>query len=113
VHRLVAKAALVVHVVFVAFTVVGGFLALMLPWVLIPHVASALWGGRMMIWRKSCPLSVAENWGRERAGLPLMDDRGFVAHYFEDRLYPAASSRRVEILATGLVVGSWFVFAVR
>jgi hypothetical protein len=113
VHRLVATAALVTHVVFVAFTVVGGFLAWFLPWVLIPHVASALWGGRMLVWRKTCPLSVAENWGRQGAGLPPLNERGFLAHYFEERLYPSTSALRVEIVATGLVLGSWFGFAVR
>jgi hypothetical protein len=113
VHRLVATFALVTHMIFVAFTVLGGFLAWLLPWVLVPHVASALWGGRMLAWRRTCPLSVAENWGRERAGLPRLHERGFLAHYFEDRLYPAAWARRVEILTSGLVLGSWFGFAVR
>ncbi len=112
-HRLIAKVALTVHLVFVAFTVLGGFLAWFMPSVLFPHIASALWGGRMLVWRKACPLSTAENWGRVRSGLPPLDHRGFVAHYFEDRVYPAAAARRVEILVGVLVLGSWFGLAVR
>ena len=111
-HRLVATTALVSHMFFVAFTVLGGFLAWLVPWVLIPHVASALWGARMAAWRRTCPLSVAENWGRSGSGRPQLHERGFIAHYFEDRLYPAAVSRRVELTAGTLVVGSWFGYAI-
>jgi hypothetical protein len=113
VHRLVATAALVTPMIFVAFTVLGGFLAWLLPWVLVPHVASALWGARMLAWRRTCPLSLAENWGRNGSGLPRLHERGFLAHYFEDRLYPAAWARRVEIVTSSLVLGSWVGFAVR
>jgi hypothetical protein len=113
VHRLVALSALVSHLVFVAFTVLGGFLAWLVPWVLIPHVASALWGARMMAWRRTCPLSVVENWGRRGSGRPRLKEGGFIAHYFEGRLYPVAWARRVEILVGTLVVGSWLGFTVR
>ncbi|GEP40697.1 hypothetical protein NPS01_43600 [Nocardioides psychrotolerans] len=53
------------HLVFL-FAVLGGFLAWLVPWVVVPHVASALWGARMAVFRRTCPLSVAENWGSIR-----------------------------------------------
>ena len=96
---------------FVAFTVLGGFLAWLLPWVFIPHVASALWGARMVAWRRKCPLSVAENWGRTGSGRPELQEGGFIVHYFEDRVYPAAWTRRIVILVGTLVLGSWVGFA--
>lgn len=102
-----------VHVVFVAFTVLGGFLAMLVPWVLIPHVATALWGARMAVWRPACPLSRAENWGRVGSGRPSMDDEGFIAHYLEGRVYPKSWARRVEMGVSALVLGSWVVLAVR
>ena len=111
--RVVALSALVTHMFFVAFTVLGGFLAWLLPWVLLPHLASALWGARMMAWRRACPLSVAEDWGRIRSGRPRMHHGGFIAHYFEGRLYPRAWARRIEILTCTLVIGSWLGIAVR
>jgi len=113
VHRFVASVALVTHLIFVAFAVLGGFLAWLVPWVLVPHVASALWGACVLAWRRACPLSAAENWAREGAGRPRLHERGFVAHYFEGRLYPTAWARRVEMLACGLVCGSWLGFALR
>ncbi len=112
-HRLVAAVALWTHVVFVAFTVLGGFLALLLPWVLLPHIASALWGARMVRWRTTCPLSVVENWGRSGSGRPRLRDGGFIEHYFVGRLYPRSWARRVEVVVGTLVLGSWVVLAVR
>jgi hypothetical protein len=109
----VATGALVAHLVFVGFTVLGGFLALLLPWVLIPHIAAALWGGRQAVTRAACPLSNLENWGRERAGRPPLDDGGFIAHYFEEKVYPRRWARRVEVVVGGLVVGSWAVLMLK
>ncbi|MFC7500455.1 DUF2784 domain-containing protein [Nocardioides sp. CPCC 206347] len=112
-HRLVAAAACVVHMLFVAFTVLGGFLAWLMPWVFLPHLAAAAWGGRMSISRAACPLSRIEDWGREGAGRQPMSERGFIAHYFEGNVYPAKIARRVEVLVGTLVVGSWLGFVVR
>jgi hypothetical protein len=113
VHRFVAFVSLVTHLIFVAFAVLGGFLAWLMPWVLFPHIASALWGIRMGVWRPVCPLSRAENWGRAGSGRPLLHDEGFIAHYFEDRLYPASSTRRVGVVVCSLVIGSWLGLALR
>lgn len=93
--------------VFVAFAVLGGFLAWLMPWVFLPHLAAAAWGGRMSVSRAACPLSRIEDWGREGAGRPLMSERGFIAHYFEGNVYPVTIARRVEVFAGTLVVGSW------
>ncbi len=108
-----AASALVVHLVFVAFTVVGGFLACMVPWLFVPHLAAAAWGGRMAATRAACPLSRLEDWGRTGAGRPTMSDRGFIAHYFEGRVYPARWARRVEVVVGGVIVGSWITFSLR
>jgi hypothetical protein len=113
VHRLVALGALTTHLVFVGFTVLGGFLACLVPWLVVPHVGAALWGGRMAATRAACPLSRMEDWGRTGSGRPTLNDRGFVAHYFEGRFYPAGWARRVEFLVGGVVVGSWLTFATR
>ncbi len=112
-HRLVASAAFATHLVFVAFTVIGGFVAWLAPWLLLPHMAAAAWGGRMAVTRAVCPLSALENWGREGAGQPRLDERGFIAHYFEGRVYPEGWARRIQVLAGGLMLGSWAVMAAR
>ncbi len=112
-HRIVAAGALFAHLVFVAFTVIGGLLAWFLPWLLLPHIASALWGARMAITRAVCPLSRLEDWGRAGSGKPALSERGFIAHYFEDRVYPVRWARRVEVVVGTLVVTSWLGLALR
>lgn len=111
-HRLVAAGAFAVHLVFVGFTVIGGFLAWLAPWLLLPHAAAALWGGRMAVSRGRCPLSRVENWARSRSGRPMLDG-GFIAHYFEGRVYPTGWARRVAVLAGGVILGSWLGLAFR
>ena len=112
-HQLVARGAWVTHVAFVTFTVLGGFLAWFLPWVLLPHLASAAWGARMTRAGRVCPLSRLENWGRSRDGRPRMHPDGFIAHYFEGHVYPRSWSRRVPILVGTLVVSSWTGLALK
>lgn len=112
-HQLVARSAWVTHMVFVAFVALGGFLAWFLPWVLLPHLASAAWGARMSREGKVCPLSRLENWGRTRAGGDHLDPRGFIAHYLEGRVYPRRWARRMPLLVAGLVIGSWTGLAIK
>ena len=108
-----AAGAFGVHMLFVAFTVIGGFLAWLMPWVFLPHIAAAAWGGRMAATKAACPLSRLENWGREGSGKPQLHERGFIAHYFEDRVYPSRRARRIELIVATLVLGSWLGLAVR
>lgn len=105
--------AMLVHMVFVAFTVIGGFLAWLIPGLLIPHVVVAAWGGRQAVTRAECPLSVLEDWGRRGSGRPRLKQGGFIRHYFEGRLYPATWARRIEVFAGTLVIGSWLAIALR
>ena len=74
-HRIVAASAVLTHMVFVAFTVIGGFVAWLAPWLLLPHVAAAAWGGRMAMTRAACPLSRLEDWaGTAPGGPPSIDE---------------------------------------
>ena len=112
-HKTVARVAWTVHVAFVVFTVFGGFLAWLVPWLIVPHLGSAAWGARMATLRSRCPLSTMENWGRRGAGQDELHTEGFIAHYVEGRLYPARWARRVEVLVGTLVVGSWIGLSLR
>lgn len=99
--------------VFVAFAIVGGFVAWLIPTMLLPHLGVAAWSGRMALTNARCPLSRLENWARRHAGRPLLHEDGFIAHYFEDRVYPRRWARRVEILVGGIIVTSWLGLALR
>ena len=111
--RLVAAAAMAAHLAFLAFLVLGGFISWWVPWVLVAHVATALWGVWIVGTRRPCPLTALENWGRVRSGRPELDEAGFISHYLEGRLYPAGRARGVEVLAGVLVLVSWVGFVLR
>lgn len=112
-HRLVARLALWVHLGFVGFTILGGFLAWLMPSVLLPHIASAAWSARQGIQRTPCPLSRLENWGRRGAGREEMHHEGFIKHYFEGRVYPQRWARRVELGVLTVVLTSWLGFTLK
>lgn len=111
--RLVAAAAVVAHLGFLVFLLVGGFVAWWAPWVLPVHVVVAAWGVWIVVTRRPCPLTAIENWGRVRSGRPLLDERGFIPHYLEGHLYPDSWARGVEVVAGALVVLSWIGLALR
>lgn len=105
--RGVAALAWTLHVAFIVFLVLGGFLAWRWPLLLVVHVGVAAWGLWIVRSRRPCPLTALENDGRRRAGLPALPPEGFIPHYLEGRLYPRPWARRVEAAVGVVVVLSW------
>jgi len=69
-YRILADCVVLVHAAFVAFVVLGGFLAWRWRWVVVAHVPCALWGIAIEYRGWICPLTPLENALRARAGLP-------------------------------------------
>jgi hypothetical protein len=87
-YRLAAVFVVVAHMAYVAFVVVGGFLAWrwrrLLPW----HVASVVTSAVLAVAGLDCPLTDAEKWlSRRLGGEPYAG--GFIEHYFVEPVYPA------------------------
>ncbi len=85
--RLLADAVVLAHLAFVAFVVLGGFLALRWPRVAWVHVPCAAYGAAIEIGRWICPLTPLENALRRRGGARGYRG-GFVEHYLLPVLYP-------------------------
>lgn len=86
--RLAADLLVALHLTFVLFVVLGGFLALRwrrLAWL---HVPAALWGAVIEFMGWICPLTPLENHLRQLAG-ETGYHAGFVEHYLIPVLYPA------------------------
>jgi hypothetical protein len=97
-----ADALVALHLVFIAFVVAGGLLALRRPaWALL-HVPAALWGAWTEFTGTVCPLTPWENALRRRAG-DAGYSGGFVEHYLIPVIYPEALSPRIQV-ALGIVV---------
>ena len=105
-YRILASAILVVHLGFLAYVVLGGFLAWRWPRAFWPHLVAAAWGLAVVTVPLTCPLTAAENWARQRAGEPALRT-GFVDRYIEGVLYPARYTHLLQVLVGVLVGGAW------
>src|ERR1041385_7992818 len=101
VYRALADGVVLLHAAFVAFVMLGGFLAWRWRAVLWAHVPAALWGAAIEYAGWICPLTPLENALRARAGLEGYRG-GFVEHYVIPLLYPAGLTRPAQtVLGTG------------
>jgi hypothetical protein len=102
VFELLANATVLVHLLFIAFIVFGGMLALLWPRIAWIHLPVALWGVVVQWMSWVCPLTPLENWFRVRGGSATYRE-GFVEHYVLPVLYPIGASPRLHVVL-GLVV---------
>ncbi len=102
-YRVLADCVVLVHAAFVAFVVLGGFLAWRWRWIVFAHVPCALWGIAIEYGDWICPLTPLENALRARAGLEGYRG-GFVEHCVIPALYPAGLARPTQALLGTLVL---------
>ena len=107
VYRVLAEVTMLVHFGFLAYVVVGGFLAWRWPRAIWPHLVAAGWGLSTLVFHQDCPLSLLENWARRAAGLPGLTHRGFIDTYLTGIVYPARDLAAVQTLVAGTVAVSW------
>ncbi len=100
--RLLANATVLLHLLFIAFIVFGGLLALFWPRMAWVHLPVALWGVVVQWMSWVCPLTPLENWFRARGGVATYPD-GFVEHHVLPVLYPIGIGPRLHWVL-GLVV---------
>ena len=100
---ILADAVLVLHGLFVAWVVLGGFAVLRWPRLAWLHLPAAAWG----VWIEAsggiCPLTPLELRLRAAAGEAGYAG-GFLEHYLGGLLYPAGLTRAVQWLLAGVVL---------
>jgi hypothetical protein len=102
-YRLAADAVLVLHALFVAFVVAGGFLVVRWPRLAWLHLPCAAWGALIEFAGWICPLTPLENRLRGLGGEAGYEG-GFVETYLLATLYPDGLSRPVQWALGGLVL---------
>ncbi|MFC4372702.1 DUF2784 domain-containing protein [Nocardia halotolerans] len=105
--RVLADVIAVAHVAFIAYVVVGGFLAWRWPRTIGLHLLAASWGFGTVVIGFDCPLTHAENWARVRAGVAGLPEAGFIDHYLTGVIYPDSALGLVRALAATAVLLSW------
>lgn len=97
IHRLLADAVQVLHLGFILFVVLGGFLVLRRPRLAWLHVPVFLWGAAIEFGGWICPLTPLEKWLREQGGEGAYAG-GFVEHYVTALIYPEGLTRNIQLL---------------
>jgi hypothetical protein len=93
--HLAATSVVLLHLAYVVFVLVGGFLAWHWRPVIYAHVPAVVWGVYVEWSGRICPLTPIENSLRAAAGLaPYSGD--FIAHYVFPLLYPEGLTRGVQ-----------------
>lgn len=110
--RLGADAALLLHLAFVLFVVLGGLLVLRFPRLAWLHLPAVAWGVLIELCGWLCPLTTVENRLRRAAGEAGYSG-SFVEEYLLPIIYPGGLTRGLQlalaagVLAINLVVYGW------
>jgi len=103
-YWIAAHLVVVLHLGFVCFVVLGGFMVWRWQWILFLHIPAALWGALIEFQGWVCPLTPLEQQLRQEAGQAGYSG-GFIEHYLLPVLYPSSLSREVQMfLGTCVVV---------
>ena len=103
VFKLLGDAVAIFHLLFVAFAVMGGLLALRWRWLPWLHLPALAWGATVEFTGWICPLTPLENSLRVAGGAAGYSG-GFVDHYLLPLLYPASLDRDTQlVLGLGLL----------
>ena len=102
-HGLLADAVVILHLLFILFTLTGGWLALRWIWIVWVHLPAVLWASVVEFSGWICPLTPLENMLRYRSGGSTYSG-DFVQHYLLPLLYPAGLTRGLQIALGTLVL---------
>ena len=117
-YRLLADLVLIVHLLFIAFVVAGGFAAIRWPRLAWAHVPCFVWGALIEFAGWICPLTPLEVRLRIASGQAGYSG-GFIERYLLPIIYPGALNREIQIwlglsvLALNAVAYAWLVHRLR
>lgn len=109
---MLADLVVAVHVAYLCYVVLGGFLGLRDVRWLLPHLVAVGWGVLGTATRLPCPLTQVEKWLDTSAGAATYDGP-FIAHYLAGTLYPVEAQPLVWQATAAVVVASYVVVHVR
>lgn len=112
-YEIVAVLTVAVHLAFIGYVVVGGFLGLRWRRSFWLHVPAGLWGMTTLTARLPCPLTELECWARAKGGMPALPSDGFVGRYIKGVIFPASWMGAAEKMVFVMVLVSWALNAGR
>ena len=102
--RALADIILLLHLSFIVFVLVGGFLAIRWPWLPWVHLPAFVWGAAIEFGGWICPLTPLENRLRNSSGEAGYSG-GFIEHYLVPLIYPTDLTYQIQVfLGVGVVL---------
>ena len=94
--RILADSVFLLHVSFIVFVIVGGFLAIRWHWLPWIHLPAAAWATTLEFGGWVCPLTPLENWLRQRSGEAGYPG-GFIEQYLIPIVYPTGLTLDIQV----------------
>jgi hypothetical protein len=101
-YRLSADLVVLIHLAFILFVCLGGFLVLKYRRCAFLHLPALTWAILLSLFGWVCPLTPLENRLREQAGMSGYET-SFIEHYVLSLIYPGELTRTIQIFL-GLLV---------
>jgi hypothetical protein len=107
-----ADAVVVLHMAFLVYMVLGGFLALRRFHLIWPHIGVIVYSFYVTLTSFTCPATTLQRWLLEKGGeTPYQES--FIHQYLRGRLYPAELETAVWISCMAIAIASWVFVVMR
>ena len=95
-----------IHYAYMAYMIVGGFIAWRWPKTIVVHVLAVVWAVLIVTTKIPCPITALQNNFRERAGDgPLSDS--FINVYIRGTFYPESQQTLSRVAVGVVILASW------
>ena len=102
-YNLLADLVVLIHFLFVLFSLLGALLVIRWRKIMWLHLPAAFWAAAVEFSGKICPLTPLENWLRIQGGGEAYSG-DFIGQYLLRLLYPSGLTRDVQIILGAIVV---------
>jgi hypothetical protein len=111
IYRILADAVLIIHLLWIGFLFLGGFLGRRIKTMKILHLSGLFFALFIQIFDWYCPLTHLEVWLRSKHDPDLAYAGSFLIHYAEQVVYMQLSHSHILIFTILLLVlNLWFYF---
>ena len=100
---------LVVHLVWILWVIFGAFWTSGRRWLMAFHIASLVWGIMVELGPWPCPLTMAEDFFQQRAGVGPVGGN-FLQHYISSIVYPNVSVTFLTICGVAVCVANLTIY---
>jgi len=100
---LAADLLIIVHLGFIGFVMLGGFMLLKWRWLIFVHLPAVLWGVLLEFQGWICPLTPLEQALRRMSGQQGYTG-GFIQHYILPVIYPPALEEDIQLILGVLLI---------